>query len=70
MIWLIVGGLLGFVIGYESQHKSPTVDYTNVNEKLLNELTVAQTLNQSLLADKSELQQQLWKLKNANKDKQ
>jgi len=69
MIWLIVGGLLGFVIGYESRYKSPTIDYSNVNEKLLNDLNVAQNLNQSLLTDKKELQEQLWKLKNADKNK-
>jgi hypothetical protein len=66
MGWFILGLLLGYVIGKEPYQKGSPIDYSKVDEKLRNELSIAQNLNQSLLADKRSLQEQLWKSKNAS----
>ena len=68
MLWFFLGLALGFLIGKEPYYKSPPIDYSKVDEKLRKELIIAQNLNQSLLADKHDLQEQLWKLKNASKN--
>lgn len=67
MIWFALGLLLGFIIGHESHQKGPNIDYSKVDEKLRNKLSIARNLNQSLLTDKQELQEKLWKLKNDQK---
>jgi len=67
MGWMILGLLLGFLIGLEYRQKDPSIDYSKIDEKLRNELSIAQNLNQSLLADKHELQEKLWKLQNDQK---
>jgi len=69
MGWFLLGLVLGYVIGKEPHQKNPPIDYSKIDEKLRNELSIAQNLNQSLLADKHSLQEQIWKLKNANKNK-
>jgi len=64
MIWLVLGLVLGYVIGAETKHKNP-IDYSRLDQKLREDLVIAQNLNKSLLDDKHQLQEQVWKLKNA-----
>lgn len=58
-IIFIVAAFLGFVIGKNS---TSTKLPPKTNEELLSELVIAKNLNESLLKDKHELQEQLWKL--------
>ena len=55
--------LIGLAIGYNSR-RDPTVDYEKIDAKLRADLEVAKNLNESLLKDKIDLQEKLWKLKN------
>ena len=58
IIWLAIGFALGYVIGVNNNRsKAPAPD-----SKFAEELQVARNLNKSLLDDKNELQEKLWKL--------
>ena len=58
MIWLIVGIVLGYTLCSNSQQKT----IAKTDEQLAKELAIAKNLNESLLADKHDLQERLWKL--------
>ena len=62
MIWIVIGLVLGFAIGHNIKSKD-TTDYSKIDAKLRDDLKVAQNLNESLLKDKNDLQEKLWKLK-------
>jgi len=55
--------LIGLIIGYNTRGESK-VDYEKIDAKLKEELEVAKNLNESLLKDKHDLQEKLWKAKN------
>ena len=55
--------LLGLVVGFNSR-KEPKVDYEKIDANLRDDLEVAQNLNTSLLKDKHDLQEKLWKAVN------
>lgn len=57
IIFLFLGLALGYIIG---RNKSPTIIVES--KDLEQELQVAKNLNKSLLDDKHELQQKVWKL--------
>jgi hypothetical protein len=58
--------LIGLAIGYNSR-RQPRVDYEKIDAKIRDDLEVAKNLNESLLKDKHDLQEKLWKLKNEKK---
>jgi glucose-6-phosphate-specific signal transduction histidine kinase len=62
MLWFIVGLVLGFGVGRNTREKE-VVDYSKIDAKLKNDLSVAQNLNQSLAKDKNDLREEIWKLK-------
>ena len=55
--------LIGLAIGYNSR-KEPKVDYEKIDARLRADLEVARNLNESLLKDKHDLQEKLWKVNN------
>jgi hypothetical protein len=59
IVWLLLGLALGFVIG---RNKQPVSKIVVTDEKIQSELQIARNLNKSLLDDKHDLQEKLWKL--------
>ena len=57
-IIFVLVAILGYVVGRNSAHE-PT---QKTDEQLMKELLIAKNLNESLLKDKHELQEKLWKI--------
>ena len=62
IIYLFIGAMCGYILGYKQKPEIIIKD-----EELVKDLEIARNLNRSLLADKHDLQEKLWKLKEKDK---